>query len=374
MEEILKRRMYELIYDDDVPNSQFYIDYFKTLPSKRVIKGTFNNEVASFFIDMGFNVIALNDKVSVGDNDKPIVKLPNGISFAISDRNSKMLLKHEDKKMLAILTFTVVKDEYYRGEIDILYDINLGEFSSQLDIAPLKKITKEEAESNIKLIRNDNGYIDTEDFDLTVPKVDLNLNYGSEFLEKHNIILDSLNKLNNKGIVLLHGEAGTGKTTYIKYLTSLIKDKNILFVPPSMADILSEPSIIPFLIENTNSILLIEDGEKVISDREANPNYASGVSNLLNMTDGILGDCLNIQVIVTFNMEREKIDKALLRNGRLISEHKFKALSVDDSKKLVEHLGKEYDVIKPMTLADIYNVDSKTFREKKEGGKIGFSK
>ena len=63
-----------------------------------------------------------------------------------------------------------------------------------------------------------------------------------------------------------------------------------------------------------SKILIIEDAERVISDRESNGSPA-GVSNILNLTDGILGDCLNIQVIATFNMKREKIDQALLRKG-----------------------------------------------------------
>ena len=92
------------------------------------------------------------------------------------------------------------------------------------------------------------------------------------------------------------------------------------------------------------------------------------------MTDGILGDCLNIQVIVTFNMEREKIDKALLRNGRLISEHKFGALDVNQSQKVLDSLGKKFTANSFMTLADIYNVDSITYREKKKESKIGFTK
>ena len=151
----------------------------------------------------------------------------------------------------------------------------------------------------------------------------------------------------------------------------LIKDKDILFIPPSMAEMLSEPSIIPFLMEKKNSILIIEDAERVISDREGNGSPA-GVSNILNLTDGILGDCLNIQVIATFNMKRERIDQALLRKGRLIAEHKFEKLAVDETNKLLDHLGKNHKSTEPMSLADIYNVDSDEVRITKEKKSIGF--
>lgn len=369
----LERQQYEFIYDDAVPGSQFYIDYFETMPSKRTIKGTFKTEVVSLFLDRGFDVLTVNDKDNANNkNGDVVISTPQGHALMVSDNQSRILLCNVEKKIFVSLAFSLIKENNYRGIIEILYDYQNGAIEKQLKMDFLDKHIKEESEFSIKLIRNDNGFIDTEEFDLEVPKLDLETNYGTEFVKKHDIILESLNKMNSKGIVLLHGQHGSGKTTYIKYLTSKIKGKNILFVPPSMADILSEPSIIPFLIDNANSILLIEDGEKVIGDRETSPSYASGVSNLLNMTDGILGDCLNIQVIVTFNMEKEKIDDALLRNGRLICEHEFGSLTTGESQKVLDLIGKDHKAVAPMTLADIYNVDSITYREKKQKSGLGF--
>jgi hypothetical protein len=56
-------------------------------------------------------------------------------------------------------------------------------------------------------------------------------------------------------------------------------------------------------------------------------------------------------------MDKAKIDSALLRKGRLIAEHKFDALSVEDTNRLLEHLGKEPNATKPMTLTEIYNLE-----------------
>jgi ATP-dependent 26S proteasome regulatory subunit len=180
-----------------------------------------------------------------------------------------------------------------------------------------------------------------------------------------------LNRKNDKGIILLHGQHGTGKTSYIKYLTSLVVDKDILFIPPSMAEMLSEPSMIPFLMDHRDSILIIEDAERVIGDRESGNVSSAGVSNVLNLTDGILGDCLSIQIIATFNMRKENIDKALLRKGRLIAEHKFEKLSIDETNKLLKHLDKGMEVKEGMTLADIYNIDVEVHKTIKTS-KLGF--
>jgi hypothetical protein len=70
-------------------------------------------------------------------------------------------------------------------------------------------------------------------------------------------------------------------------------------------------------------------------------------------------------------MKREKIDQALLRKGRLIAEHKFNKLSVDESNNLLKHLEKDHEVSESMSLADIYNIDVELIRTANKS-KIGF--
>ena len=71
-------------------------------------------------------------------------------------------------------------------------------------------------------------------------------------------------------------------------------------------------------------------------------------------------------------MKREKIDQALLRKGRLIAEHKFEKLSVEDSNKLLKYLNKEQTVDEGMVLADIYNIDVEVHKTSSKQSKIGF--
>jgi ATP-dependent 26S proteasome regulatory subunit len=182
-----------------------------------------------------------------------------------------------------------------------------------------------------------------------------------------------LNGKKSKGLVLLHGTPGTGKTHYLKYLASKIKNKRVLFIPPFLADFITSPEMTPFLIQNAGSVLFIEDAEKVITDR--NTGGGNGVSNILNITDGILSDILNIQIVATFNMDKKKIDEALLRKGRLIAEHKFDALPVEDSQALIDHLGFDYKTDKPMTLTEIYNLSEVEYKSEDKGReKIGFNR
>ena len=237
---------------------------------------------------------------------------------------------------------------------------------------PLAKKRKER-ENNIALVIQTNRGYDTTSFELPKQKLDIELGYGKSFKPIHEKIIHKLNERKSKGLVLLHGTPGTGKTHYLKYLASKIKSKRVLFIPPFLADFITSPEMTPFLIQNAGSVLFIEDAEKVITDR--NTGGGNGVSNILNITDGILSDILNIQIVATFNMDKKKIDEALLRKGRLIAEHKFDALPIEDAQTLIDSLGFEHNADKPMTLTEIYNLSEVEYKtEEKSKPTIGFNR
>lgn len=203
-------------------------------------------------------------------------------------------------------------------------------------------------------------------------ELDIALNYGEDFVPVYESILDNL-KTKFHGLILLHGEPGTGKTTIIRQIiASLCNDKKIIYIPAFMIEQLANPEFITFIQKHKESVLILEDAEFALQSR--NEEYgAQAVSNLLNITNGLLNDAVKIQVIATFNMDKANIDKALLRHGRLLNDWKFDKLSVEDSKKLVKHLNKNTKVNKPMTIAEIYSeplVEQKSNKKTKK--RIGF--
>lgn len=234
-----------------------------------------------------------------------------------------------------------------------------------------EKNKKEDKQSNIinLLSQQDHKGLTLKKFNVNIPNTfNIEDNYNDDFSEINDIIIDRLETPNDKGIVLLYGVPGSGKSSYLKYLCSATTKKKI-FVPPDLAHQVSSPSFIPFLIKHQNSILFIEDAENIIEERQGGNNQA--VSNLLNISDGLLSDCLKIQIVCTFNADINKIDKALLRKGRLIAKYDFKALSVEKSNNLLKKIGKKYITKDPIILTDIYNFDEKTFKE--ETKQIGFN-
>ena len=238
----------------------------------------------------------------------------------------------------------------------------------------LTSYTKKDMKGKIHLLKSTSYGFETEAFDLSKPTIDLELNYGTDFGKLHKNIVDTIrgNNANNAKLVLLHGLPGTGKTTYLKYLAHEL-GKKVLFLPPIMAESIVNPDFIPFLMENKDCVLIIEDAEKVIGDRN-NSGSSVGVSNLLNLSDGILGDILNIHVIATFNMDKEKIDSALLRKGRLIAEHKFGKLNLEDTKTLLTKLGRKTEATEGLTLAEIYNIDNQQDKSEEDRPTIGFKR
>ncbi|WP_153795787.1 AAA family ATPase [Foetidibacter luteolus] len=200
-------------------------------------------------------------------------------------------------------------------------------------------------------------------------RLDIDLFYEDEFKPVNDTIIKRLNQKKDKGIVLLHGLPGTGKTTYLRYLIGKIK-KRVLFLSPNIAGNLMSPDFIDLLIDNPDTVLIIEDAENIILDRRMSND--SSVSNLLNISDGLLADFLNVQLICTFNSSLTLVDSALMRKGRLIAKYEFGKLSIEKAQRLSTHFGFDTVITQPMTVAEISNQHEKTFEPSQRIEVLGF--
>lgn len=199
---------------------------------------------------------------------------------------------------------------------------------------------------------------------------DISKNYNDDFLPVYNTVVDHL-KNGSKGVTLFHGLAGTGKTNLIRHLTTVVPERNFVYIPVSMIPHLTDPTFLSNLIDNKNCVLVLEDSETFLKDRDSSGEN-SVVSAILNLSDGLLSDILGIQIICTFNADLKRVDEALLREGRLVAEYEFGKLSFEKTQKLSRELG--FEPKTSMTLAEIYNHDKASHRVQKKQQQIGFGK
>lgn len=202
-------------------------------------------------------------------------------------------------------------------------------------------------------------------------KMDLSLMYNEDFIPVHDKIKYELTH-GKKGVVLLHGLAGAGKTNYIKWLTAQIPDKDFIFVPNNLIGALAEPQFMSLLIEKKNSVLVLEDCENYIAERIGGGNTSDVVATILNIADGILSDVLECQFICTFNADLMDIDHAILRRGRLIAEYQFGKLSVDKCNQYLQAIGKDITTTEAMTLAELTHIDETEYKEEDKKSNFGF--
>lgn len=200
-------------------------------------------------------------------------------------------------------------------------------------------------------------------------------NYNVSFIPAYNKIKEFISTKSG-GFVLLNGPPGTGKSSLILHLTSIAEELNRKFVliPPSFGYVLTDPSFMTFCMENLKkAVLVIEDAEHILRSRKEDKTNTA-VTNLLNLTDGILSNLLDLKIIATVNVD-DSIDKALLRKGRLKVQYYFDALETEKANKLLIKLKSDRVVTESHTLADLYNIaeqvefDGKTVRKKPMGYK-----
>ena len=162
------------------------------------------------------------------------------------------------------------------------------------------------------------------------------------------------------------------KTNIIRFLINTC-DNDFVIVPNNLVCQLGDPQFTSFMLNNKNSVFILEDCEQILKDRSENI-FDSAISNILNMSDGLLSDIFNIKFICTFNADIGQIDSALTRKGRCFVNYEFSPLKANKVRILNDkyNLGIPDKEITDMTLADIYNYHDANCDEKPKVRKIGF--
>lgn len=170
-------------------------------------------------------------------------------------------------------------------------------------------------------------------------------------------------------LIIWQGPSGVGKSYALRALihewkswctAEYVLDPEELFGKSSyLAELLLKP--VPYTYEEEDilidenaadkwSLLILEDcGELLTAD--AKDRTGQGLSRLLNLVDGLIGQGLKVLVLITTNEEISHLHPAVSREGRCAAFIKFTRLTYDAAQNLLD---KPLDYVREYSLAEIY--------------------
>jgi hypothetical protein len=180
-------------------------------------------------------------------------------------------------------------------------------------------------------------------------------------------------------IILWHGDPGTGKSYAIRALAyewrnwcdfSFILDPENLFGDAGyMMSVIFDPTYSPPISEISAGqddaaqevsamerwhLLIMEDADEFLTI-DAKQRQGQSMARLLNMADGLIGQGVNLLILVTTNEPIGRIHPALARPGRCLANLEFTPLTIDEATTWLRvHGCDESSARANITLAELY--------------------
>jgi hypothetical protein len=331
----------ELFYCSEIEPHNLFVTFFKEVPNIYRFKEFYAHEqLLKFLINQYssneiFKVYQKHTKVydKCEELNSYVVVVQNGCIINYSEWNNSLIVLHNDNQSLLAVFKRFVK----------------------------KHPPKDYAKPKFYMTVFENGDLSLRACDAKQTDIKIKTFFNDDFEPIHQRIFDFVNKSDMCGLIILHGKHGTGKTTYLRHIIASSKLK-VIYLSSELVSNVSNPDFLRFMIKNKNSLIIIEDCEELLKSRNNSMTVNSGLINILNMSDGLLGDALSYKLICTFNAPLEDIDKALLRKGRLIARYEFRDLEATKVNHLINE--RQLDVphqTKGMSLAELFNYNQEDY-------------
>lgn len=133
------------------------------------------------------------------------------------------------------------------------------------------------------------------------------------------IIKDFSSETPSGRLTIIRGIPGSGKTYLVRGLLEEVPSASFVFIPAHSVHSVLEGNFLSWIADQDQLrrpvTFFIEDGDAAITERDGrNDNL---VSCVLNLTSGLISETMDFRVIITTNLSSEKIDDAIMRDGRL---------------------------------------------------------
>lgn len=314
--------------DDINTNDYLYVwSEFGHRPNKITLYNHYNPEVFLNTLDISEN----NDISTVAD------VIPTGQDYLM---NEKSLVKLSDNIFVSYSQLDKLTDSKVIGDVSFYYNSkSISEIESLIEKLSEAEINYQDSDSQERFnssILTPEG-LDIESINLLDTDYEnIDLYYNEHVIKESKKIIREIKK-KNKGLTLIFGQRGTGKTHLINHIVSSL-DKMVIFIPSTMIDhTINNPDFINFIRRYQNSIIVIDDCDTLFTDIYRKSTLF--VNNLLQLVDGYQSDLFSLNFILSFNIDKEDLyDKSLFDCNHLIGQIEIDELGLPKIKDLCEHL------------------------------------
>lgn len=205
---------------------------------------------------------------------------------------------------------------------------------------------------------------------------DIANNYNRDSRDQLETMLEAGPPVTGGSLSLWHGPTGTGKTFAVRALSWAWRDwcDFEYVVDPERFFASAEYMLNVLLGESDDDrwrLLILEDGGDMLR-LDAKDGTTHGLSRLLNVADGLIGQGLKVQFLITTNEPMGTLHPAVTRPGRCAFQVEFRPLTYAEASRWMGRHGRALPERAAYTLADLFGICDGTAAARAPERKLGF--